>query len=180
MTSKKEIWRNVPYYPGYDVSNKGRVRTWRTNSVHDIYRGTPVLRKIIKTNSKGYYKLILMKKGRRHHKTVHQLVASAFIMNPFNKRDINHKDGIKTNNETYNLEWCTQLENNNHAVKTGLRDTVLENHGMAKLTNSKVRIIKTIFKNKTMKGFQIAKYFKVTPGAISNIKTERVWKGVEI
>ena len=66
---------------------------------------------------KGYLSVDLWKDGKRHRKYVHRLVAEAFLPNPENKPYINHKDGNPHNNFVNNLEWCTPLENVEHAAK---------------------------------------------------------------
>jgi hypothetical protein len=103
----EEIWLPVVGYEGYyEVSNLGRVRS---------------LRKTLKNNIRnGYCQVGLFINGNRKIVYVHRLVAEVFIINPDNKPEVNHKDGIKTNNNVFNLEWATFKENNQHAFKTGL------------------------------------------------------------
>lgn len=73
---------------------------------------------------KGYLRLSLYQKELKKGKpiTIHRLVALAFIPNPDNKEQVNHKDGNKTNNDISNLEWVTNKENMTHAWETNLRD----------------------------------------------------------
>ena len=73
-------------------------------------------------NKYGYLVLTLSKDGKAKTHQLHRVVASAFVDNPFNKEQINHKDGNKENNKVSNLEWVTSEENINHAIKTGLRN----------------------------------------------------------
>lgn len=107
----KEIWRDIPGYEDwYEVSNLGRVKSIDK-------------RKILKTDigKKGYERVGLTKDFKRKTFNVHKLVALAFIDNPLNKPQINHINGIKTDNRVKNLEWCTAKENVIHAVKNGLK-----------------------------------------------------------
>ena len=102
-----EEWKYVVDYEGlYKVSNKGRIFSILTNKILN-----PTL------DEKGYYRVGLMKNGKRKNARVHRLVAIAFIPNPYNKPCINHIDEIKTNNIIENLEWCTVKENNIHGSK---------------------------------------------------------------
>lgn len=105
----KKIYWNNGEETKYSISNIGLVR----NDKKD---------KILKTYfTKGYEVVDLTHKGKHKNFLVHRLVGIYFIPNPENKPEINHKDGKKYNNCLYNLEWCTGLENMDHAIKNGLR-----------------------------------------------------------
>lgn len=84
-----------------------------------------------------YYRIGLYDyNGIVHDKLVHRLVAEAFIPNPENKATVNHKDGNRLNNHVDNLEWMTQKENVQHAVKNDLRGDVSgEKNPMSKLSD---------------------------------------------
>lgn len=111
----EEIWKDVDGYPGYQVSNYGRVKSYlRLGNDKNRFR-------IIKfVSCRGYWRFTITKDKKHQSKMVHRLVAEAFIPNPYNKPQINHKDGIKTNNHVSNLEWVTISENSIHAYKMGL------------------------------------------------------------
>ena len=120
----KEIYKDVKGYEGlYQVSNLGNIKGLKRQIqvYKNRYRTVPekIMTKEIDTS--GYLVCNLSINGIRRKKKIHRLVAIAFIPNPQNKPQINHKDGVKSNNKVTNLEWCTSKENMNHAVKSGLK-----------------------------------------------------------
>ena len=106
-----EVWMIIPAYPSYQISNLGRVKSFKSNKIR-------ILRNI--KGKIGYYVIELCNNGSKIL-FIHRLVALAFIPNPLNKCCINHKNGIKTDNRVENLEWVTYSENNQHAYDTGLK-----------------------------------------------------------
>lgn len=120
----EEKWKDIINYEGYyQISNFGNIRSLdrkiRFNKGYSIKKGkmlNPIL------NKKGYYKVSLSKNQKEKRFFIHRLVAIHFIENPLSKEQVNHKDGNKKNNRADNLEWCTNLENQRHAIKNGLID----------------------------------------------------------
>ena len=94
----------------------------------NVYSNKYNKHKILKQqyHCKGYKVVTLVKRELKKTLKVHRLVAQAFIPNPLNKEQVNHKDGNKENNHILNLEWATQSENQLHAHKTGLMDNKIE------------------------------------------------------
>ena len=116
----KEIWKPIEGYEGlYEVSNYGRIKSLKRKvfvKKKNIYK--TVNERILKPNKNthGYYSLFLSKNGMAKIVTVHSLVANAFISNPNNYPQINHKDEDKSNNNAENLEWCTCKYNINYGT----------------------------------------------------------------
>ena len=109
-----EVWKPVVGYEQYyQISNKGRVKSLYKNGKTKILRP--------KQRRDGYYIVSLAnRKGGIKYAAIHRLVGKAFIPNINNYPQINHKDGIKTNNNVENLEWCTKSQNMRHAYDIGL------------------------------------------------------------
>ena len=122
-------------------------------------------------NGKGYLRVII---GNKRY-FVHRLVAQKYISNPKNKLQVNHKDGNKTNNCVNNLEWVTNQENRNHAIKNNLH-VYGDKCSYAKLNSQQVLTILDLLKSNKYTLVEIANMFGVNRATISDIKHNRTWK----
>lgn len=116
----EEIWKLVDEFPGYEVSNLGRVKRTETNRIIRFY------------DKGGYVKVQMFNNGTQKKPSVHRLVAVAFIPNPGNKPDIHHIDHDKTNNRVDNLMWVTPAENNSYNLCNPFR---IVNHAPKKIAS---------------------------------------------
>ena len=118
---ENEIWKDIPDYEGlYQVSNYGNVRRlkkWVGNQHINQYIDCAPKQINAYTDSKGYKRVCLTFHNRSKHIRVHRLVAQAFIDNPNNLPEVNHKDENKFNNNVNNLEWCTHRYNNLYGTR---------------------------------------------------------------
>ena len=121
---EKEIWKDVVDYEGYyKVSTLGRVKSLERRVKCSNYYDKIVYGGILKIfkNHRGYICVALSRDSKMENFLVHRLVLMAFIPNPSNKLQVNHKNSIKTDNMVENLEWCTQSENMKHAYANGTK-----------------------------------------------------------
>ena len=114
-------WKTVEHFEGlYEVSNHGEVRSLPHLSVNGSRLKGRELSLIHNANDE-YLRVNLRKSGKPSVWLVHRLVAEAFVPKQKGKTEVNHKDGNKHNNAANNLEWVTASENQQHALRTGLR-----------------------------------------------------------
>lgn len=107
----EEIFKDIKNYKGiYQISNFGRVKSLKRNIILKP-----------STNKKGYLQVVLYNNASKTVR-IHRLVAEAFIPNPNNLPQVNHKDGNKINNFFNNLEWVNNSENQKHAFSLKLQD----------------------------------------------------------
>lgn len=119
----REVWKDIEGYEGYyQVSSFGNVKSLQRLR----YNSNAVLsERLLKAtlNSDKYYCVKLYKNGKKTSYKVHELVANAFVIGKKEKLQINHIDGVKTNNFHLNLEWVTPKENAQHAFENRLNKT---------------------------------------------------------
>lgn len=183
-----EYWSDIPNYEGYyQVSNYGNVRSLDRVIKEKTGKTQTLKGRVLKQriNPGGYYYIGLGKNGTKATFAIHQLVAQAFIPNPNNKRIVNHIDGNKLNNSLANLEWSTYSENLEHAYKIGLRRAVRSNEVASKnykrkLTEQQVREIKRLLAAGNLTQKEIATKFSVARSTITEIKSGRRWKHLNV
>lgn len=166
----EEIWKQVPQYPNYEVSDKGRVRS--------NHRKTPRIL-ILGINQSGYPRALLS--GKKFY--VHTLVLEAFMCPRPEGYEANHKDCVKSHNWVENLEWVTHHENMSHAKING---RFLEGkqrgslNSSAKLTESQVLHIKKLNpKLGSSETAKIAARYSVTRDHIRSILNGKRWKHIQ-
>lgn len=169
---EKEIWKDVVGYEGYYmVSNMGRIKNIKERM------NTCVGRILIGgTNPQGYRISKFYKDGVRFYKTLHSVVAEAFLGKRKDGYCVNHKDGNKKNNCIENLEYITVHENNVHAKENGLlRPNYGEKSGTAKLKNKDIYDIRNKYKNKENTQKELAEMYGVAVPCISRIVNRKRW-----
>lgn len=122
-----EVYKPIEGYGNaYKIGDQGHVISVKRTFIRKNGRPMSIKEQFMKQRQdmKGYWRVCLSDNGKTKFVAVHRLVATAFIPNPDNKPQINHIDGNKGNNCVWNLEWCTNGENQKHAYRTGLKHSV--------------------------------------------------------
>ena len=149
VETTEESWRDMPGFEGwYDVSDWGNLRRARPGS--GTFVGRPLKSHL---DSWGYRRAGLCKNGKMYTVKVHRVVAAAFIGPCPKDKQVNHKDGNKSNNHVENLEYMTQSENNHHAYDTKLKRIRRgEDASGSKLTEEAVHKIREMLADDTIVG----------------------------
>lgn len=163
----KEIWKPIHEYETYVISNLGQVKNTKFNRV--IF-GT--------RDSVGYLTFTFRKNGKSIKKRRHRLLAQAFLKNPNNFPEVNHINGIKSDDNLSNLEWCDGKHNIQHAFKLGLnKGHKGENSGKSRFTNKDIIKIRQLREE----GFtynKLAKTFNSSSGYMYHIIKRKYWSHI--
>lgn len=171
-----ELWRDIPGFEAkYRVSNLGRVL-----SVERVVGNKNIKETILRTTiAKNGYERVSLTTTQRNHKmfSVHRLVSEAFI--PFDEKEnlqVNHIDGNKTNNRFDNLEWVTPKQNIEHAVTTGLFDSLSgERSHLSSYTEDKILNVIELLK-KDLGPSEVSRITGVDRAVCSKINNGTSWK----
>ena len=123
--TNNEIWKDIEEYEGlYQISDKGRVKSLKF--------GKEKIMKLQK-DTNGYLYVGLCKNGEKQKMfLIHRLVALAFISNPQNLPQVNHKSEDKTDNRVENLEWCSVKYNCNYGTRNQRQAEKMTNGKLSK------------------------------------------------
>ena len=170
-----EEWRPCHGFEAhYSVSSQGRVR--RDANGPGARPGHCLS---LTADHAGYLQVYLSVEGKVVTKKVHRLVATTFNGIPtIGRPEVNHLNGIKTDNRPSNLNWCSRAENLQHARDTGLaRFAYGESSGNSKLTESGVREIRRLAAEGVQKA-TLARRFSISRGTVYQVLNRTTWKHV--
>lgn len=169
-----EEWVDVPGLQGYyQASSFGRVKTLERTNKDGRLRREKLLKYIM--HETGYFRVQLYyPDGKKPIMLVHRIICTSFHNNSFNKPQVNHINGIKTDNSSTNLEWVTLSENSQHAINTGLFTQIGEKTHFAKLSNNQAIEI-YLSKSKVV---DLMAIYNISKSVIYAIKSGLSWKQV--
>jgi len=170
-----EKWKSIKNYDGiYEISSYGRLKRILKNRKYRDYQ-EKILNPCL--DKDGYFRTMLTDANKKKKSLrINRLVAITFLINNENKPCVNHINGIKTDNNVSNLEWCTVLENNIHAIKNGLSGQAPgEKHHMSKLKQNEVFSIKDLYLKKKLNQKELSLLFNISQTQISRIVNNQRW-----
>lgn len=172
-----EIWKPVPSYPLYEVSNLGRARSWNHPNRLIERRANPLQLKTSTWGSKEYQLICVSKGNASRHFSLSRTILTAFIgPPPTSKHEAAHGDGNISNNQLGNLRWATPKENTADKWLHGTMRNGSQMHA-SKLSEKKVIAIRRLSRT-GMVGAQIAKKYNVARNTIYDIVHRRTWAHV--
>ena len=168
---KKRRWRFI-YLNGektkYKVSDDGKVKNTERNGA---------LLSLNTIDRYGYVQVSLSHKNKQHTKTLHTLVANAFLVKPDWANQVNHKNGNKKDNNYINLEWTDGKGNIQHAYRTGLHDNVAigGRHGLNVYSEKDIRKVCELLEKGKATVKSISEKTSVPKSTICDIIAKKYW-----
>ena len=156
----EEIWKDAIDYPGYQVSNLGRVRD--DNGIRHQWP------------HKGYWVCKIFVNGVRTRVYVHRLIATAFVEGKKDGLEVNHKNAIKSDNSIDNLEWVTRSENVKHAYSKNLLSSRGTSNGNSMFSKEEIIAMRSIDYSKITQR-RVAKIFGISFQYLNKIVLRKVW-----
>jgi hypothetical protein len=183
---KNEIWKDIPEFEGYyQASTMGRIRSLdrKINKKvgKEIFETTRIGRifRLRYKKNRRYLSVRLSKNGKIKGYPLHRLIAITFIENSENKPQVNHLNGIKSDNRVENLSWTNSSENIKHAITMGLNKSVVgENHGSCIFKNEDVIKIRELYATGNYSYNDIGKMFNSNKCRIFEIVKRKTWKHI--
>ena len=158
-----EEWRRIAWFDGYEVSDLGRVRSWRPDRNSKVYPTEP--RIVQPVQQKNGYLTVTM---RRQTRRVHRLVAEAFLPGGWPGLQVAHNNGIRSDNRASNLRWATPKENSADKEAHGTRGF--------KLTMDLARQIRERYNQCDITQRELAALFGVGKTTVGRILLNQIWK----
>lgn len=172
-----EEWKNIKGFDGvYQVSSIGRIKALPMRKLRGrFFHDSPERILTIRTNTRGYSQINLQHNKYKKTFLVHRLIADAFLCRPKNMDQVNHKNGIKTDNRVDNLEWCTIQENITHSITTGLK----KKQRGEQLPFSKLKEADVLFiRSSTLPHKVLCEKFGVYISTIEKVKARQTWRHI--
>lgn len=169
-----EEWRPIDGYEGfYEISNYCRVKSLKRIDCRGQKRPTKIL--LQSFDNDGYCQVVLCKDRDNKTTKPHRVGALIFVPNPNNLPEVNHLDGVKTNNWVGNFEWSTTKDNLIHAEAIGSRRSICgeKNYGALLTSEQVLEIYKSPLSNK-----ELSVAYDISPLAINRIKIGKTWRSV--
>lgn len=129
------ITKDIPCWPGYQCDELGNIYSTRLG---------PMKQMKLKTSTRGYLCVQLYRPDKKQHCLVHRLILTTWVRHPKDGEEVNHKNGIKSDNKVDNLEWVTRVENERHSHAVLGKDMRGPRHPLAKLTSFQAKRLRQL------------------------------------